>query len=506
MDYVFRCVYGKMRFSFNQLFALVAVASVFNLPSRKNDFNAVLSNLSEVFLQSTDATVLQNCSFAITSLAKEEHARSGEALLQLKNIVRTLRDRLLELFEDKAAGHSGDGEEKEDSDDEKLSPTDIEHAICLAIRRLGILSKRWDLAVLLGEDGKKGSGDSEIDSLHKAVAEIIAKDLQARKVVIQQGEDETNGSPEIPKIWKSGSAQLHVMLAESVGQALSFLLSALAWRINREVALIVQKESPVEDDTDAKEHVAVRMRDRLEKLVALCFDQYIEKDDDFDSYSEEHIDFATKVQMEAGRVAGDLRSLCPKAWSDAESPLLRSLALTEDGHLIGGFVRFLRSQEEKLRANELSEKESAPAVESLLLPLARGLTANWKLGNRREAGAGLGHITGSGQESSRLVASMSKVLKKIEPVRLLEAHMACLRQDYEEWADEEPEELGSRPTEDEIEAHEVAEKAHKDKVSHGARYECECYVLQSLTLLILSFTVCIPRAASIPAVHFTWGW
>jgi hypothetical protein len=76
---------------------------------------------------------LQNCSFAITSLAKEEHARSGEALLQLKKIVRTLRDRLLELFEDKA-GQPGDGEEMDDSDDEKLSPTDIEHAICLAMR------------------------------------------------------------------------------------------------------------------------------------------------------------------------------------------------------------------------------------------------------------------------------------------------------------------------------------------------------------------------------------
>jgi cohesin complex subunit SA-1/2 len=448
---------------------------------------------------------LQNCSFAITSLAKEEHARSGEALLQLKKIVRTLRDRLLELFEDKAAGQPGDGEEMDDSDDEKLSPTDIEHAICLAMRRLGILSKRWDLAVLLGEDGKKDSGDSEIDSLHKAVAEIIAKDLQARKVVIQEGEEEPNGSPEIPKIWKSGSAQLHVMVAETVGEALSFLLSALAWRIDREVALIVQKESHVEDDTDAKEHVAVRMRDRLEKLVALCFDQYIEKDDDFDSYSQEHIDFATKVQMEAGRVAGDLRSR-PKAWSDAESPLLRSLALTEDGHLIGGFVRFLRSQEEKLRANEHSEKEGTPAVESLLLPLARGLTANWKLGNRREAGAGLGHITGSGQESSRLVSSMSKVLKKIEPVRLLEAHMACLRQDYEEWADEEPEELGSRPTEDEIAEHEVAEKAHKDKVSHSVRYESKCYSLQSLTLLLVTVTVCIPRAAGIAVVRFTWSW
>jgi hypothetical protein len=64
---------------------------------------------------------------------------------------------------------------------------------------------------------------------------------------------------------------------------------------------------------------------------------------------------------------------------------------------------------------------------------------------------------------------------QIEPVRLLEAHMACLRQDYEEWAGEEPEELGNRPTEDEMAAHEVAEKAHKDKVSHSARYECKCY-------------------------------
>jgi cohesin complex subunit SA-1/2 len=396
-----------------QLFVLVAVPSVFNLPSRKNDFNAVLENLSEVFLQSTDTTVLQNCSFAITSLAKAEHARSGEALLQLKKIVRSLRDRLLGLFEDKATRHQDDGGTQDESEDDQLSPTDTEHAIYLCMRRLVMLSKRWDLTVLLGEDGDKSSGDNEMESLHVAVAEVVAKDLQARKVVIQEGEDDMNDSPEIPEIWKSGSVQLHVMVAETLGQALSFLLSALAWRINREVALIDPNDAPVEDDTDAKEHIAVRMRDRLEKLVALCFDQYIEKDDDFESYSPEHIDFATKVQMEAGHVAGDLRSLCPKAWSDADSPLLRSLALTEEGHLIGGFVRFLRSQEEKLRANEHAEKESIPTVEALLLPLARGLTANWQLGNRREAGAGLGHITGSGHEASQLVSSMSKVLKKV---------------------------------------------------------------------------------------------
>jgi hypothetical protein len=63
--------------------------------------------------------------------------------------------------------------------------------------------------------------------------------------------------------------------------------------------------------------------------------------------------------------------------------------------------------------NEKAEKGSMAAVESLLLPLARGLSANWKLGNRREAGAGLAHITGSGEEASQLVSKMSKVLKKV---------------------------------------------------------------------------------------------
>jgi hypothetical protein len=84
--------------------------------------------------------------------------------------------------------------------------------------------------------------------------------------------------------------------------------------------------------------------------------------------------------------------------------------------------------------------------------------------------------------------------------------MACLRQDYEGWADEEPDELDSRPTEDEIAAHEVSEKAHKDKVGHSARYKCKRYLMQSLTLLRLPLTVCIPRAAGIPVVRFTWSW
>jgi hypothetical protein len=48
--------------------------------------------------------------------------------------------------------------------------------------------------------------------------------------------------------------------------------------------------------------------------------------------------------------------------------------------------------------------------------------------------------------------------------------MACLRQDYEDWADHEPDELDSRPSEEEVAAFEEAEKSHTDKVSQEIEY------------------------------------
>jgi hypothetical protein len=78
-----------------------------------------------------------------------------------------------ELFEDKA-GQPGDGEEMDDSDDEKLSPTDIEHAICLAMRRLNSVQEMGPCCSA-GRRWKESSGDSELIVSHKAVAEIIAK-------------------------------------------------------------------------------------------------------------------------------------------------------------------------------------------------------------------------------------------------------------------------------------------------------------------------------------------
>lgn len=56
-------------------------------------------------------------------------------------------------------------------------------------------------------------------------------------------------------------------------------------------------------------------------------------------------------------------------------------------------------------------------------------------------------------------------MKQIHPVRLLESHMAYLRQDFNDWKSSLPDELESdRPTDDELAEYEAAEKAHKAKV------------------------------------------
>lgn len=67
----------------------------------------------------------------------------------------------------------------------------------------------------------------------------------------------------------------------------------------------------------------------------------------------------------------------------------------------------------QLRCNEHVDEEDADAALTLLLPLCRSLATNWKVGNRREAGVALAHITGSGSEASQVVTALSRLLKKV---------------------------------------------------------------------------------------------
>jgi cohesin complex subunit SA-1/2 len=183
-------------------------------------------------------------------------------------------------------------------------------------------------------------------------------------------------------------------------------------------------------------------------------------------HSDDQLRFADYVQLAAGRTTSDLRVLFPKELSDAESPLLRAVALQEDGRLVGAFVRFISSKEHLLRENEVEAKENKSMPQSLLLPMGRAIANNWSRGNRREAGVFLRHIASSGPTASAIVTTAVDQMKKEDPVRMLESQMASLRQSYENWVEEEPDMDNEFPSDEEMKEFEEAEKRHKEQFQH----------------------------------------
>lgn len=95
--------------------------------------------------------------------------------------------------------------------------------------------------------------------------------------------------------------------------------------------LIILLKSQASTD---KDNAVIRLRNWLLSLLELCFAQYIpssdEQDDDEMSkftrkFLPDQIAFADFVQLTAGKVTSDLRTLFPKEFADAASPILRSL-------------------------------------------------------------------------------------------------------------------------------------------------------------------------------------
>jgi cohesin complex subunit SA-1/2 len=211
----------------------------------------------------------------------------------------------------------------------------------------------------------------------------------------------------------------------------------------------------------------------LLSLLELCFSQYIPSSDEHGDddttvakHSDDQLRFADYVQLAAGRTTSDLRVLFPKELSDAESPLLRAVALQEDGRLVGAFVRFISAKEHLLRENEVEAKENKSMPQSLLLPMGRAIANNWARGNRREAGVFLRHIASSGPTATAIVTSAVDQMKKEDPVRMLESQMASLRQSYENWVEEEPDMDNEFPSDEEMKEFEEAEQRHKEQFQH----------------------------------------
>lgn len=451
--------------------------SVFSLPSRKNDFMSLVKTLTRIFLESTDETVLQNIASAIFTLVDGDHVRVTDVKMQLKRLSSSLQDRLMELLREtdpqsqqkKSKRSTSKKRTKRRSDEsttstegtDSLSPAvDLENSIALCLMRWRTLVKRCPIHYLFDDSE---ADDMEVDGFCNSISEAIAKRLQDRKPrVTEEDETETDGKS-VATAWREGDMAIHSSVASAVDGALQVLLCILSWKLIDGLESSKSNNDDSMDLDDSQEVAILQMRDRLEKLVGLCFDQFIDESDGI-IYSDEQIEFATSVQASAARVASDIRTLFPREWSGATDRFRQSLALKADTQLIGGSARYLQHREAELQQMVIDDDDTKAAstlVNELLLPLARSLTANWNDGNRKEAGIALSYITGRSQEATTAVQGMARFLKKINSVRFLEAQMACLRMSFENWLQNEPEEPETdTPTEEQLHRYEEAEKRH----------------------------------------------
>lgn len=457
--------------------------SVISLPQRKKDFTDLIKNLSEVYMHSGNEIVLQNVAESFALLTRGDHVRAQDAQAQLQKLGTELSERLIQLFgsdeeeKPKAKGHAkkkkgrkatqASDSEGEDGEEESPSPLqEKEFAISTCLKRLCTLSKRVDLSEILQSDDE--TEDDLMGNLRDAIVGGITDRLESRQVIFS---NEEGKDPVVPDIWNTVDEQTHAAFADSVRDSLSFLLVSIAWSLQA-----AQESDPVasadldetmeeEDEDEIEDHPIAQRRDQLVKLITVCFEQFIyeEYEEEDEVFTEILMDFSDIVQTAALQVTADIRQLLPKEWADAASPLLRACALTEDRILIGASLRYLKSRVLDLRDLDEQDVEDKERVDDLLLPFCRTCVANWSSGCRREAGSVMAHIVGSGQTSRQMVTSMSRLLKKLDPVQLLESHMVCLRLSFDDWLNHEPEEPESdNPTEEEMVEFEQAEKEHRE--------------------------------------------
>jgi hypothetical protein len=324
----------------------VPVPSVFNLSSRKKEFQALSSTLSKLFLEATDDAVLNNCALTLVSLARGDHSRKDEAAFVLKEAATNLKVRLYELLDENARikGEIDNEMTDEDTDvDRNVELLDNSNSLCFCMRRLRILSKRWYLPELM-MDGSEADQDEMTEELFTKVLKHCSAELTQRQLPVIE-DDAVDFI--VPKVWTSLDEQVHTVVATSISDALDLLLSIASWKLRTFIDLNVGKAVETELDEDDAGILLLKMRNQIIQLVLLCYEQYIESEF-ADQVSISQLAFSTFVQEHAARLTGDLRMLFPKGWNSVKSKVLSDLALQQETALVGGLVRFVRSQEEKV--------------------------------------------------------------------------------------------------------------------------------------------------------------
>ena len=344
--------------------------SAFSLPARKNDFQQLMKNLTKLFLESTDEECLEHMARTMVILIQDDHTRVADVKMQLKRLSTTLQDRLMELLResDPQTTKSLKRRSSRKSDSSTVSSgtlsssagVDVEHSIHFCLLRWRVLLKTCPAEYLFQDD----EDDDEVDGFCETIAEAIGQRLIDRKLISEEGENDNDNDEKtemtsfrIPDIWKNVDASIHPVVADTVDEGLQVLLLVVSWKLLETLRSRRETFSTGEDNDDShgmeedmndEDLIVLNLRERLVKLLAMCFDQYLIEMEGL-VFSDEHVEFANSVQSSAGRIASDIRTLFPRDWKEAKDPVRRKLALTEDSQLIGGFARYLQSRESEVR-------------------------------------------------------------------------------------------------------------------------------------------------------------
>ena len=382
-----------------------------------------MKRLQSVFEDGTDEGVLRSCSQALTVFCRGNQSRSDDAVLAVKDIVSGQIERVRELLSERDQLFRS---KKKNSGSDLV---DIGSSFVASLRRLRLLSQRIDISSLLDNEEKKGA--DEIESFCALVFKSVSDDLVARKPEVR--DDDT---VDIPKIWNSIDERVHTLVADAVEESVTLVTSIAATLMLKELGRETSNENI--GDEEAADHIVVRLRDGLVKLVGFVFNMYVEQEAS-PRITGTVSRTLNRLQIIAARAAGDLRSLFVRDLAHAKSPFLRSCALTGDILLVGGAVRLM------------SVGNVDAPMDDVLLSHGRAICSNWNKGNRREAGVVLSYITHSDPLVASIATTIARSIRKSQPVRLLEAHMACLRYLFNKWLEsqvDEPED--DRPSEEDL--------------------------------------------------------
>ncbi len=437
------------------LIHLYLVPSVFSLPQRKKEFIDLFNSLSEIYLLSTDEQVLTNITRSINFLSEGDHARSNEAKAGLNKLVFTISDRIKKHINQKADDSDDTTSLKSprrrksprtsldsvinsgDEDEHESEKINMETAFYLNLLRARILAMSNVFTGFL---------DSHVESTDTLCA-LISKELSRRldSHKISSSSDLADDSTQI--CWTTSEETLPRLIAGIIDEGLQLILMVttekLCDMINDENlvaddddAMISQDEEGEKDDDKIVHHPVLTLRNCLISLVEKCYEQFLPIAENSDMFSSTQKIWADLVQNSGSHIAFDLRTMFPKEWSNSTSPLLRALAIVDDSCLIGGYVRHLKSNFERVSWHgfifsvfllifsglifklvmiqvDRKQDEGIQFIDSSLLPPSRAIAANWKLGNRLEAGMLLSHIVGSGTMSTEIISTLSRILKQV---------------------------------------------------------------------------------------------